>query len=104
MDTSLPNDFPQICSESGLTCESCTSETARHLAAVCKGLRGKAIGQLFVQIYTNSACAPMHRRFAEHYQAASEIPGAIIPTMMEAPAPPRRPVMSARHRAIAAVA
>jgi len=71
MNTPTTDNFPQICSEVGLTCESCTADTARHLAAVCKGLRGKAIGQLFVQIYPNPACAPMHKRFAAHYQAAS---------------------------------
>ena len=29
------------------------------------------VAQLFVQIYPSSACAPMHRRFAAHYQEAS---------------------------------
>jgi hypothetical protein len=104
MDTPLPNDFPRICSESGLTCEDCTAGTARHLAAVCKGLRGKAIGQLFVQIYTNPVCAPMHQRFAEHYQAASHAIAAIVPAILEEPIPARREVMFARRRAIAAVA
>jgi len=103
MDTPLPNNFPQICSESALTCEDCTAETARHLAAVCKGLRGKAIGQLFVQIYTNPACAPMHKRFTEHYLAVSAVVAAIPATLEEA-IPARREVMSARPRAIAAVA
>ena len=93
------NEYPRICSEVGLTCESCTSATARDLAAVCKGLRGKAIGQLFVQNYPNSACAPMHSYFAAQYRDAScEIPVA------EEPASPRREVMSARPRAFAAVA
>ena len=64
------NNYPRICSEVGLTCESCTSATARDLAAVCKGLRGKAIGQLFVQIYSDSACAPMHSYFAVQYRDA----------------------------------
>ncbi len=68
------NTYPQICSEVGLSCEKCTSGTARELAAICKGLRGKAIGQLFVQIYPNSACSPMHSYFAEQYrQAGSEL-------------------------------
>jgi hypothetical protein len=71
------NTYPRICLEVGLTCQSCTAETARHLAAVCKGLRGKMIGQLFVQIHPHAACAPMHKHFAEHYHKASsaEIPG-----------------------------
>src|SRR5258708_6724277 len=54
------DNIPQICSEVGLSCESCTAENARHLAAVCKGLPGKMVAQLFVQIYPSSACAPMH--------------------------------------------
>jgi hypothetical protein len=29
------------------------------------------IGQLFVQIYPNSACAPMHAHFAESYRASA---------------------------------
>jgi hypothetical protein len=28
------------------------------------------IGQLFVQIYPNSACAPMHAHFADAYRAS----------------------------------
>jgi hypothetical protein len=93
------NNYPRICSEVGLTCESCTKATARELAAVCKGLRGKAIGQLFVQIYPNSACAPMHSYFAARYRDAScEIPVA------DEPAFERREVVSAGPRAFAAVA
>jgi hypothetical protein len=65
------NNYPTICSEVGLTCETCIASTARDLAAVCKGLRGKALGQLFVQIYSHSACAPMHSQFAACYRAAS---------------------------------
>jgi hypothetical protein len=73
------NTYPRICLEVGLTCENCTATTARHLAAVCKGLRGKMIGQLFVQLHPHAACAPMHKQFAEHYHEASsaEIPGAM---------------------------
>ena len=105
----LSNDnIPQICSEVGLTCESCTAETARHLAAVCKGLPGKMVAQLFVQIYPNSACAPMHRRFAAHYQEAAT---ALAETLAESPAAPveeplpqRREVKFARPRVMAAVA
>ncbi len=29
------------------------------------------IGQLFVQIYPHSACAPMHAHFAESYRASA---------------------------------
>jgi hypothetical protein len=34
-------------------------------------LRGKAIGQLFVQLYPDPACAPAHKLFAAHYLSAS---------------------------------
>jgi hypothetical protein len=101
----LSNDnIPQICSEVGLTCEICTSETARNLAAVCKGLPGKMIAQLFVQIYPNSACAPMHRRFAAHYQEASAALGETVAMLVEEQLPQRREVTSARPRIMAAVA
>jgi hypothetical protein len=94
------DDYPQICSETGLTCESCTKTTAQQLAAVCKGLAGRAIGQLFVQIYTNSACAPMHAHFAACYKEASLARPEPAPVRV----PARREVMSARPRAMTAVA
>ena len=97
MQSAADNDYPRICSEVGLTCESCTNATARDLAAICKGLRGKAVGQLFVQIYPHSACAPMHSYFTAQYQEASH--AAAVAEM-----PERREVMFARPRAIAAVA
>jgi hypothetical protein len=64
------NNYPRLCFEVGLSCQVCTAESARQLAQVCKGLRGKMIGQLFVQIYPNSACAPMHAHFADAYRAS----------------------------------
>ena len=97
-------NIPQICSEVGLTCESCTAETARHLAAVCKGLPGNSIAQLFVQIYPNSACAPMHRRFAAHYREASNALAETAAAPAEQPLPQRREVKVARPRIMAAVA
>ena len=101
----LSNDnIPQICSEVGLTCESCTAETARNLAAVCKGLPGKVIAQLFVQIYPNSACAPMHRRFAGYYHEASAALAETIVELVEEPLPQRREVKTARSRIMVAVA
>jgi hypothetical protein len=72
MDTFVTNTYPQICFEVGLTCKVCTSASARQLAQVCKGLRGKMIGQLFVQLYPNSACAPMHAHFADCYRASAD--------------------------------
>jgi hypothetical protein len=71
MDYSPDNNYPRLCSDMGLTCEACTSATARDLARCCKGLRGKMIGQLFVQLYPNPACAQMHAQFAEYYREAS---------------------------------
>jgi hypothetical protein len=101
----LSNDnIPQICSEVGLSCENCTAETARHLAVVCKGLPGKAIAQLFVQIYPNSACAPMHRRFAAHYKEASAALVETAASLVEEALPQRREVKFGRPRAMAAVA
>ena len=105
----LSNDnIPQICSEVGLTCESCTAETARNVAAVCKGLPSKMVAQLFVQIYPNSACAPMHRRFAAHYQEATaalaETGAKLVEELMDEPLPQRREVTFARPRIMTAVA
>jgi hypothetical protein len=102
MNTSPENNYPQICSDVGLTCESCTRETARQLAATCKGLRGKMVGQLFVQLYPNPACAPMHAHFAACYREAS----AELSAEDSAPLPAfeRREVTVARPRAMVAVA
>ena len=63
---------PGICQEVGLTCKRCTEDAAISLAAVCKGLRTKAVTQLFHQIYPQSACAPMSSHFARSYRVASE--------------------------------
>jgi hypothetical protein len=93
------NTYPQICSEVGLDCETCTASTARELAVICKGLRGKAIGQLFVQIYPDSACAPMHSHFAACYKEASVEPKAATPCLSQ-----RREVVFAQPRAMCAVA
>ncbi len=70
MNTS-EDTYPRLCLATGLTCEACTGETARQLAQVCKGLKGKIIGQMFVQIHNHSACARMHAQFAKSYHAAS---------------------------------
>ena len=73
MDTSPDHNYPKLCFEVGLTCKSCTAGTARELAAVCKGLSGAAIRQLFVQIHPHSACARMHSHFTASYRSA-ELP------------------------------
>lgn len=104
MNTPSNDNIPQICSEVGLSCESCTAETAKQLAAVCKGLAGKMVGQLFVQIYPNSACAPMHRNFAAHYREASVVRTAIVVSTVEEPAFERREVGFSRSRTMVAVA
>ncbi|MSV34865.1 MAG: hypothetical protein EXQ47_04615 [Bryobacterales bacterium] len=84
-----------------MTCETCTAATARNLAAVCKGLRGKAVAQLFVQIYPHSACSPMHSHFAAKYREAS---AELVAELPAEPASSRREVKFARPRALAAVA
>jgi hypothetical protein len=111
MEPSPAPDYPHLCIQVGLTCEACTGETARQLAQVCKGLRGKLIGTLFVQIHPHSACAPMHAHFGEAYRAASSAaaaepepalpaPAAILPE----PGTPRRGVVRERRRVLIAVA
>ena len=69
--TAYEESYPNVCVEVGLTCEACTSNTARDVARVCKGLRGKMVGQMFVQIYPHPACSPMHANFARAYREAS---------------------------------
>ena len=69
--TAYEDSYPGLCAEVGLTCEECTSHTARDVARVCKGLRGKMVGQMFVQLDPHPACSPMHSNFAEAYRDAS---------------------------------
>jgi hypothetical protein len=72
-DNHLPeNNYPHLCREVGLSCEECTRAAAQHMSRLCMGLRGKAVGQLFVQLYTHPACAPMHTHFAAAYQEAAQ--------------------------------
>ncbi len=63
--------YPNACLEVGLTCEECTSHTAGEVARLCKGLRGKMVGQMFVQLYPDPACSRMHAHFAQAYHEAS---------------------------------
>jgi hypothetical protein len=69
--TAYDESYPGLCEEVGLTCEVCTSNTAREVARICKGLRGKAVGQMFVQLYPDPACSSMHATFAQAYRDAS---------------------------------
>ena len=69
--TAYEESYPSACEEVGLTCEVCTSNTAREVARVCKGLRGKMLGQMFVQLYPDPACSRMHIHFAQAYRDAS---------------------------------
>jgi len=62
---------PDICRSVGLSCKSCTEDSAKSLAAVCKGLKGRAVTQLFFKIYPVSACSSMRPHFSRAYQAAS---------------------------------
>jgi hypothetical protein len=45
------------------------------------------IGQLFVQIYPNSACAPMHAHFADCYRGSAAASGEALEEI-----PMRKPV------------
>ena len=91
--------YPGICREVGLNCKRCTEDTAASLAAVCKGLRPKAVTQLFHQIYPQRACAPMGSHFARCYRAASQ--GEVsLPERL----PARKEVTELRPRPMAAVA
>lgn len=61
---------PHLCIQEGLDCTTCTGNTARELARACPGLAGKSVAQIFVQIYADPACSPMHRDFARAYAEA----------------------------------
>jgi hypothetical protein len=96
MDNTIGSDYPRLCIEVGLACETCVETTAQDLARVCKGLRGKMIGQMFVQIHPHSACSRMHAHFAEAYGAANRQENdepEVIPR--RGPQPERRRVMIA---------
>ena len=67
-------DYPALCIETGLNCESCTESTARELARACPGLPGRVAGQLFVQLHANPACSRMHGHFVTAYASASTVP------------------------------
>ncbi|HSP66167.1 MAG TPA: hypothetical protein VLN48_00480, partial [Bryobacteraceae bacterium] len=72
--TDHEQSYPAVCREVGLTCQACISHTASEIARTCKGLQGKMLGQMFVQLYPNPACSPMHARFAQAYRDASPRP------------------------------
>ena len=80
--------IPSICLEVGLNCKECTANTAREVAKICKGLRGKMMGQMFVQLYPNPACSPMHGYFAQAYREASarEAIPQLVPRVVSAAA------------------
>ena len=66
--------YPNLCLAVGLDCASCVTATAREFAKVCTGLRPPSAGELFVQLYPSSACAPMRAEFVEAYlQAPGEL-------------------------------
>ena len=72
--TNYEQSYPAGCREVGLTCEACTAHTAGQIARFCKGLQGRMLGQMFVQLYPDPACAPMHAHFAQAYRDASPRP------------------------------
>lgn len=94
---------PEICREVGLTCKRCTEDSARSLAGVCKGLRGKAITQLFHQIYPVAACAPMSAHFGRAYKAAAAQAESDVPVLDIRPPFEKREVTSVRRKAYMAV-
>ncbi len=71
MTASPQHDFPALCVEMGLNCESCTEASARELSTSCPGLPRKLVSQLFVQIHAYPACLRMHGNFARVYAKAS---------------------------------
>jgi hypothetical protein len=99
----LSEQVPGICREVGLTCKRCTEDSAASLAVTCKGLRTKAVVQLFHQIYPHSACASMSSHFAKSYRAASQMPLLLLEFEISAPSL-RKEVTSIRPRRMAAVA
>ena len=94
--TSEFGQVPAICREVGLTCKRCTEDSARSLAGACKGLQGKAITQLFRQIYPVGACAPMSGHFVRSYKAAAAQTQAITPVPV-APLPAAKPLFEKRE-------
>ena len=74
MRSETDDNRPQSCYEVGLNCRDCSAENARELARLCVGLRGKAVSQLFLQVHSHPACAPMHAHFADAYREASARP------------------------------
>lgn len=109
MSTSGSN-YPSVCFDLGMDCISCVRETARESAKVCPGLKGKAIGQIFVLLYPKAACAPMHQQFADEYlRAPGEFDRAPIDAASTNPTPIDRalghkPANRARSKIRAAVA
>ena len=107
MNSNPPSDYPRLCVEVGLDCETCVSCTARELANACKGLRGKMVGQMFVQLYPDPACAQMHATFAEAYRVANarhQPPEQMILEVEPEPITPRRQPQPERRKTMAACA
>ena len=71
---SFQPDYPALCVETGLNCESCTASTARELARTCPGLPARIASQLFVQLHAHPACSRMHANFSRAYAEASVVP------------------------------
>jgi len=107
MNITPPSDYPRLCVEVGLDCETCVSGTARELASACKGLRGKMVGQMFVQLYPDPACSRMHAHFGEAYRVANSRTGQAeveIAAELDVEMIPRRQPQPERRRAMTACA
>ena len=90
--TSNRDTYPDLCLDVGKDCHSCVRTTALEAAKVCPGMKGKALGQLFVLLYPISGCAPMAKRFGQEYRNS---PGELTP---------RKPIAAQGGRAKGAVA
>jgi hypothetical protein len=107
MNITPPSDYPRLCVEVGLDCETCVSGTARELASACKGLRGKMVGQMFVQLYPDPACSRMHAHFGEAYRVANSRVAQIeleFAADLDSEVIPRREPQPERRRALVASA
>jgi len=69
MDLLLTDHHPDTCSTLGLECGSCMRNAAASVAQICGGLDGRAIQQIFVQLYPSSGCRPMAATFEAEYLA-----------------------------------
>ena len=66
----VPYNLPDLCRETGLSCQDCVEGSSSNIASLCKGLQATGIGQIFVQLYPHKACSPMAEHFRISYERA----------------------------------